>query len=79
MNIVMILGPVKAIATRPYSDSERITATIITPMADMIDEIIKPQKMLNMPLVETLAILFALLIRTCSPKREFLQVCAHSN
>ena len=68
-----------AIATRPYSDSERIPATIITPMADMIDEAARPQKRLNMPLTETLAILLALLTETRSPKQEFLQLRKYIN
>jgi len=79
LNIAMRLGPIKAIATRPYSDSERIPATIITPTADMIDETARPQKMLNTPLAETLAKLLALLTETRSPKPEFLQLCKHIN
>jgi hypothetical protein len=44
LNIATRLGPIKTIATRPYSDSERIPATIITPMVDIIDESARPQK-----------------------------------
>ena len=79
LNIAIRLGPTKAIATSPYSDSERIPATIITPMADMIDEAARPQKMLNTPLAETLPILLALLTETPSPKPEFLQLHKYIN
>ena len=40
-------------------------------MADMIDEAARPQKRLNTPLAETLAILLALLTETRSPNRIF--------
>ncbi len=48
-------------------------------MADTIDETIKTQKMLNTSMVETLAILFALLNETRSPKREFLLSYTYTN
>ena len=60
LNIVMRLGAIKATATRPYSLGDRSLATSMTPTADMIDEVAKPQKRLNPPLAETLAILIAL-------------------
>ena len=48
-------------------------------MADMINEAARPQKRLNMPLAETLAILLALLTETRSPKPEFLQLRKYIN
>ena len=53
-----------AIATMPYSDGERSVATIMPPMADMTVEMVEPQKRLNPPLAETLAISIALVTKT---------------
>lgn len=71
LKIVMRLGAIKAIATRPYSGGDRSLATSMTPMADMIVEVANPQKRWNPPLAETLAILIALLIEARSPNRVF--------
>jgi len=56
----MRLGAVKAIVTRLYSDVERSVATIMPPMVDMTVGMVEPQKRLNPPLAETLAILISL-------------------
>ncbi len=61
---VMRLGAIKAIATMPYSGGDSNLAMIMTPMADMIVEMVRPQKRLNPPLAETLAILIALVTRS---------------
>ena len=66
----LVMAPISGAATT--YDERKITSPIITPMADTIDETIKTQKMLNTPMAETLALLFALLNETRSPKREFL-------
>jgi len=66
LNIVMRLGAIKTIETKPYSDGERSLAMIITPTADIIVEAIEPQKRLNPPLAETLAILIAFVTRRFS-------------
>ena len=60
LNIMMKLGATNAIVTKPYSDGDRSLAMIITPTADIIVEATEPQKRLNPPLTETLAILIAL-------------------
>lgn len=57
------LGAVKAIAKRPYSPSDRILATIITPIADIMEEATTPQNKLNPPFVEVLAKLSDLFMR----------------
>ncbi|RLI40276.1 hypothetical protein DRO59_09625 [Candidatus Bathyarchaeota archaeon] len=46
-------------------------AMIMTPMADMIVEMVKPQKRLNPPLAETLVILTALLTEVHFPNCVF--------
>ena len=51
LSIVMRLGAIMAIATMPYSDGERSLATIMPPMADMIVEMVEPQRRLNPPLL----------------------------
>ena len=61
---VMRVGAIMAIATMPYSDGERSVATIMPPMADMTVEMVEPQKRLNPPLAETLAISIALVTKT---------------
>jgi len=58
----MRFGAIQAIATSPYSGGERSLATSMMPKADMRGEAAKPQKRLNPPLAETLAMLIALLI-----------------
>jgi len=67
LNITMRFGAIKAIATTPYSDGDSSLAISITPRADVIDEAAKPQKRLNPPLAETLAMLIALLTEASSP------------
>lgn len=49
----MRLGAIMAIVTRPYSGGERSLATSMPPMADMIVEMVEPQRRLNPPLAET--------------------------
>jgi len=68
---VIRVGAIMAIATMPYSDGERSLATIMPPIADMSVEMVEPQKRLNPPLTETLAILIALVTETLSPTRVF--------
>jgi len=58
----------------PYSGGERSLATSMTPTAGIIVEVAKPQKRLNLPLAETLAILIALLTEAL-----FSQLCFSSN
>ena len=53
------LGTVNAIPKRPYWPSSRIPATTMTPTAEIIEDTATPQKRLNPPLVEVLAILKA--------------------
>ena len=74
---VLVMALISGAATT--YDERKITSPIITPMAEMIDETIKPHKMLNMPLVENFAILFVLLNETRSPRREFLQSYTYTN
>jgi len=52
----------RAMATKLYSEGEWIRATRITPRADMMEEAAAPQKRLNPPLTEILAMLIALVI-----------------
>jgi len=60
----------RAMATKLYSEGERIRATRITPRADMMEEAATPQKRLNPPLTETLANPIASL-KGLSPTRMF--------
>ena len=53
LNSVTKPGVIKAIATMPYSGGDSNLAMIMTPMADMIVEVARPQKRLNPPLAET--------------------------
>ena len=66
LNVARRLGAIKATATRLYSDGDRSLVTTMTPTADMIVEMVKPQKRLNPPLAETLAILIAFVTRSFS-------------
>ena len=48
-------GTVRVIPTRPYWPSSRIPATIMTPIADMMEDAATPQNRLNPPLAEVFA------------------------
>ena len=65
----MRLGAIRAMATSPYSEGERIRATRMTPRAVMREEVATPQKRLNPPLAEVLANLIALLTGMLSVNR----------
>ncbi len=62
LNTVMRFGAMEAIAIRPYSDGDSNLAMIMTPITDINVEVTRPQKRLNPPLAETLAILIALVM-----------------
>lgn len=59
-------GAIKTIVTMPYSDGDRSLATSIMPTAEMIVDAATPQKRLNPPLAETLAISAALVTKSSS-------------
>ena len=56
LNSMMKFGAVKTIANMPYSEGERSLVTSTSPRAEIIAEAVMPQKRLNPPLAEFLAI-----------------------